>query len=872
MSRLTPMAVLFLLASPSLRAQPVVFDFEDGIADWQQEGKAFDGQPYCGEISSTDFAAPKLGGNYWKGLAYPLGLHGTCLLTTIHKSGEGTLTSREFLLRASEPYLSFRIGGTEDVARERLDLEVKVPAAEQESVGRQIREWRGAQSEPERDGEYLIAIAATGHGTNMLRQETVEIPEFLRGRPARFRVLDRSSAGHIDLDYIRFTASVPPALHTPVFGFADYHTHPMTYMAFGGLKTKPIHTLWGNPGGIATDYETGKCDIKDDIRHCVRGHDGGYFAEAFINSSQLLNYNFAAILESILIPHKRSGGPEFKDFPEHLMGAHEQLHVTMIHRSYLGGLRLMVALATDNAAAQFLTGTVVDREMEIVKERESIKRQLQGMKDLAMANQQWMEVVLSAEQARNAILHDRLAVILGVEVDQLGELGLGGDDNTEPKLEADYLWGLGARAVIPIHAADNKIGGPAVFIEPYNWLNDLLHRDNINAPSSQVRKTTPQYFQIQADDAACSPKPTNNRGECVLRALDPDFELRVALGHPLFNWFRDSPVILFAKHVDQFVTLYGHKNQEGLEEFGRKYVGALMDRGMILDTAHMSDLSVLDTYREIGKRQAPGCQDLRFDNAPECDANAYPAVISHAHFRAQAIYEDTKVDDYKPSEFDIGDANLKMVRRLGGVVGPFVTEPRIDPERPGVDGLKFAPDCGNSSVNFAYSFRYADRAVNTPADEAAWASRVGFATDMTLIPMVSPRFGAHACDGYTVVRHGRREKAAHPERYAAADRASASTTARAACEIVYRGQTPPKHPCNQSDPLEPSQLDKRTYDFNVDGLAHYGLLPDMLQDLKNLEDPDLRVLFRSAEGYLQMWEKVERVGGGGRMGLKSEGY
>jgi hypothetical protein len=24
---------------------------------------------------------------------------------------------------------------------------------------------------------------------------------------------------------------------------------------------------------------------------------------------------------------------------------------------------------------------------------------------------------------------------------------------------------------------NNKLGGPAVFIEPYNWLNDLIHRE-----------------------------------------------------------------------------------------------------------------------------------------------------------------------------------------------------------------------------------------------------------------------------------------------------------------------------------------------------------------------------------------------------------
>jgi hypothetical protein len=56
-------------------------------------------------------------------------------------------------------------------------------------------------------------------------------------------------------------------------------------------------------------------------------------------------------------------------------------------------------------------------------------------------------------------------------------------------------------------------------------------------------------------------------------------------------------------------------------------------------------------------------------------------------------------------------------------------------------------------------------------------------------------------------------------------------------------------------------MGQRIFDFNEDGLAHYGLLPDLLQDLKDLGDDDIQTLFRSAEGYLQMWEKVERLRG-----------
>ncbi|HEX4875084.1 MAG TPA: membrane dipeptidase, partial [Chitinophagaceae bacterium] len=51
----------------------------------------------------------------------------------------------------------------------------------------------------------------------------------------------------------------------------------------------------------------------------------------------------------------------------------------------------------------------------------------------------------------------------------------------------------------------------------------------------------------------------------------------------------------------------------------------------------------------------------------------------------------------------------------------------------------------------------------------------------------------------------------------------------------------------------------RDFDYNLDGLAHYGMFPDMIQDMKNLglRDYQLRPLFLGSEQYIQMWEKAE---------------
>jgi microsomal dipeptidase-like Zn-dependent dipeptidase len=53
---------------------------------------------------------------------------------------------------------------------------------------------------------------------------------------------------------------------------------------------------------------------------------------------------------------------------------------------------------------------------------------------------------------------------------------------------------------------------------------------------------------------------------------------------------------------------------------------------------------------------------------------------------------------------------------------------------------------------------------------------------------------------------------------------------------------------------------ERKFDFNRDGLAHVGLLPDFIKDLTNvgLTEAEIDPLFNSAEAYIRMWEKIQR--------------
>jgi len=57
---------------------------------------------------------------------------------------------------------------------------------------------------------------------------------------------------------------------------------------------------------------------------------------------------------------------------------------------------------------------------------------------------------------------------------------------------------------------------------------------------------------------------------------------------------------------------------------------------------------------------------------------------------------------------------------------------------------------------------------------------------------------------------------------------------------------------------------KRVYDINIDGVAHYGLYPDWIEDLRQIADSRIvQDMARGPEAYLQMWERSVGVSNDG---------
>ena len=77
------------------------------------------------------------------------------------------------------------------------------------------------------------------------------------------------------------------------------------------------------------------------------------------------------------------------------------------------------------------------------------------------------------------------------------------------------------------------------------------------------------------------------------------------------------------------------------------------------------------------------------------------------------------------------------------------------------------------------------------------------------------------------------------------------------------GPNPVTYPFKSYDgkvTLDKQRSGQRVYDINVDGVAHYGLYPDWIEDLrKQAGEEIIRDLGRGSEAYLQMWERADGI-------------
>lgn len=856
----------------------------------------------------------------------------------------GALVSPSFVPEGG--YLVFKLGGTPDRERVKVELWAADPD--------------GRFSPVKNSGRV-----PSGEG---LEQVEIDLGPFA-GVPVVLVASDTSCGGYLNLDEIEIADHLPREEQPPVVGFADPHVHLMAHQGFGGLQG--IRSYMGVPGGNAEMYHRNPRSYDLDVNRDSDTHFGGPIARIIINvvegrrrlqRGRWAEDVFAAIGSLIETEfHDDNDGP-----------MHQQSHITEIRRAYEGGLRLISSLAVSSATFEYAMGKPYQRPgrgpgldffgaprnddggdgqsvnvIDVTSDKDILEAHAVAVRQLAAANSDWMQVVYSPEEAYEAIRANKLAVVLGTEVDTLGNIGGALNSPSGPsrqfpsaQAEVDYLWNLGYRQVQLIHAVDNSIGGTALFQDGYNTANDFLHRPYKDATKLRVADSLNDdgwafnappgvrrdYGYLLRPDVskACQGRGAPEivqrapRGECVQWYFDKEQTLvSIDAG------FRQIHPGAVKKRVDVYPYRYtedggadfpqGQINARGITDYGREYVRALMRRGMIIDMEHMSD-KTFDALVDPGRsgprgpvwdaRPAgtPGCSVMdsyaQFGEQSDCFADAYPLMSSHTSFRGQSFFQGPRCTEHIPfgdlnppdlryckttfkgwvaREFERTPAQVEYIRRSGGIVAPVVghdpVDSILDQRAPSADGPdwrlipgrdrlpEFVPDndCAGSSKSWIQAHLYAVSKMR--------GRGVALSTDMTMVGATKPRFrpsswgrdaeNPGSCSASLEAEQVTREESVNPGQYNRAGQRN---------PILY---VPSYASTSELQAAGPRALrrylrpDGTAASFNYEGLRTYGLLPELLQDARNVgvTEGDLAPLFLSAQHYIEMWRKAFGLAG-----------
>jgi len=183
----------------------------------------------------------------------------------------------------------------------------------------------------------------------------------------------------------------------------------------------------------------------------------------------------------------------------------------------------------------------------------------------------------------------------------------------------------------------------------------------------------------------------------------------------------------------------------------------------------------------------------------------YPVIAGHTGFVEPDFGMGRHEGNLQPDQ-------LRLIQGSGGMVGVIT-------EQDHVTGLP--PGCQHTSFSFAQAYRYALQKM-PGAPVALGTDFNGFAGE--------PRPLLLDC-----VKSGQEVKT-----------------------VAY----PFKLPLLPGERLDESVIGRRRYNISRDGLAHMGMLPDFIDELyvNGLTQEELLPLFRSAMGYVDLWERAEQGG------------
>jgi microsomal dipeptidase-like Zn-dependent dipeptidase len=613
----------------------------------------------------------------------------------------------------------------------------------------------------------------------------------------------------------------PPAARKPLVGFVDLHTHPVANLGFGGkLFYGGVSPGARLPRDPACNQDVRVACQPDEPAACealALGHDGAVHGGPGLGLDGFENTCGNAVRELLIHviqnavggtepddpPSDALGFPTFQDWPRWNDLTHQRMWVEWIRRSFTGGLRVMVALAVNNrtlgdaVSVNIVPGTFNDLPTD---DRSSADLQIAELQVMVDHNTDFMEIARTAEDIARITSIPKLAVVIGVEVDHLGNLKDGCSSEQAVKDEIHRLYDLGVRYIFPIHLLDNALGGTAVYDNLFN--------------ASNARESGSPWALECAPCAAC-PECAAPVG-CINYAYQPANDIVKAIN--------DNTGLSLPMPPRQGPAC-GERNSRGLTPAGVAGILEMMRLGMLIDIDHMSEHAAEQTLA-LAEGVVGGYPLNSGHNAVRVPRPA-PAVISE-----RALTE-------------------RQYRRLAAL-----------------HGMAGVGSGGLDAEAWLASFRQVTAAMRYNAG-------VGFGTDTNgFAPAMPPRRGPVLgvtpspaaknceadcpCEPINSAPGGPGKPNPECGPCKAACNAQFPGTAFCAADCDKHGSTVPYTP---EFPI--SRDGAKTWDYNTEGVAHYGMLPDFLKDVASLPGGQDAVagMMGGAEYFYQTWRKAEAARG-----------
>jgi microsomal dipeptidase-like Zn-dependent dipeptidase len=465
--------------------------------------------------------------------------------------------------------------------------------------------------------------------------------------------------------------------------------------------------------------------------------------------------------------------------------------------------------------------------------------------------QGWFQIVKTPQQAQTVINQGKLAVVLGIEVDNIFNCHLTKSDGTPlngegPTCDNTYIlaqlqnyFAQGVRYIFPVHDFDNAFGKTATWSDAINagqLEGEGAWQDATNCPSFPIGQGYGFGMNAGFDQIIFG------------IAFDQGF---------LFGPKPSYPSIGFP--IGSCSNGTGTGSSAPITPAGNYLIQQAMNMGFIIDVDHMS----IDGFKTT----------LNIATQPAPTGYRYPvpyAGISASHVQFFDLYHQfyQGASGAGRHERMRTFAQLQQIAGVGGMIGVMLKDDAQDTANGwclpqancSLFGGKLGPlnetgtdftynyngsnapfnnngllqqNCLYSTTETAEQYLYGVKAMSLLQSSGQFAVSGGVALGSDFMGIAGhpgPRFGNGACGG---------------NRYEQALQGFAQNKLQ--YPFTLAGITFDKQVSGQ-----------KTYDFNVDGLAHIGLFPDMIKDMEMVHvfPSELQPLFSSAQAYVNMWSAV----------------